>query len=156
LAGFDAKNAPEAGASRPRELLSRPFDPLLAGSVDPFPVPLIERFFFMPRRPKPWFRGQRNAYYVEIGGKQVKLVDGPENAENEARAMPVATRIVIGRFPVGLARRAHSGASETAMVVHDAGPLRAVGRRRRKLAWPMSTFKVEDLRPQFLIGRLNT
>lgn len=40
----------------------------------------------MARQPKPWYRGSRGAYYVEIDGKQVKLAAGPKNAETHARA----------------------------------------------------------------------
>lgn len=40
----------------------------------------------MPRPRKPWFRDKRNAWYVEIGGKQHKLVDGPDDLDTETRA----------------------------------------------------------------------
>jgi len=40
----------------------------------------------MPRPRKPWFREARNAWYVEIGGKQHRLADGPKNDVTEARA----------------------------------------------------------------------
>jgi len=67
----------------------------------------------MPRPSKPWFRKSRNAYYVEIGGKQRKLADGPENKENDARAIVVFHRLmaevlsnppVDGGDPTGLFR----------------------------------------------------
>ena len=41
----------------------------------------------MPRRPvKPWFRNGRNAWYVELNGRQIRLADGPENSDTQAIA----------------------------------------------------------------------
>ena len=33
------------------------------------------------RQPKPWFRAALNAWYVEHNGKQVRLGDHPEGAQ---------------------------------------------------------------------------
>src|SRR5437868_6363630 len=35
------------------------------------------------RQPKPWFRASKNAWFVELGGKQIRLAKGRE-AEKEA------------------------------------------------------------------------
>lgn len=40
----------------------------------------------MPRRKKPWFRNGRNAWYIEINGKQHKLVDGPDDKDTRELA----------------------------------------------------------------------
>ena len=36
------------------------------------------------RTPKPWYRAPKNAWYVEIGGRQVRLAKGKDN-EKAAR-----------------------------------------------------------------------
>jgi integrase len=38
------------------------------------------------RQPKPFFRKFTNSYYVQLGKKQVKLADGPQSPQNEAKA----------------------------------------------------------------------
>jgi integrase/recombinase XerC len=40
----------------------------------------------MPHRPKPFFRSARNAWFVQIGKKQNRLVDGPKTADSERAA----------------------------------------------------------------------
>jgi hypothetical protein len=43
------------------------------------------KVLLMARPRKPWFRDGRNAWYVEIGGKQHRLADGPKANDEESR-----------------------------------------------------------------------
>ena len=49
----------------------------------------------MPRPRKPWFRKGRNAWFVEFGGKQIKLADGPKNAATQAIAEGEFHRLMV-------------------------------------------------------------
>ena len=82
---IDGKNAPGPGCHRARGHFSEPFDPLLAGSVDPFVV-LDRKVLSMARPRKLWYRKARQAVYVEIDGKQHLLAKGPDNDETWERA----------------------------------------------------------------------
>jgi hypothetical protein len=39
----------------------------------------------MPEFPKPFFRTSRD-WYVQLGKEQIKLANGPQNADTEAQA----------------------------------------------------------------------
>jgi integrase len=49
----------------------------------------------MSRPKKPWFRKGRNAWYIELGGRQIKLADGPKNAVTEALAWEEFRRLMV-------------------------------------------------------------
>jgi site-specific recombinase XerD len=51
----------------------------------------------MPRRPKPWFKKSHNAWYVKIGGKQIRL------ATDEAGAWKAFHRLMADESPAPLA-----------------------------------------------------
>lgn len=51
----------------------------------------------MAHSPKPFFRTARNAWYVQLGTKQTKLVDGPKNTDTEKAAWTAFHALMASR-----------------------------------------------------------
>jgi integrase len=51
----------------------------------------------MPRQPKPWFWKARNAWYVQVGGKQHKLHENKKEAEREWHRIMAAEGLLDSR-----------------------------------------------------------
>lgn len=51
----------------------------------------------MAHQPKPFYRSARNAFYVQLGKQQIKLVAGPEDAATEKLAWATFHKLMAER-----------------------------------------------------------
>jgi hypothetical protein len=63
--------------------------------------PLARSFLVLARPRKPWFRKERNAWFVEIDGRQVPLGEHPAAFPRPSKLNPAGTRRRRSSPPTG-------------------------------------------------------